>query len=72
MLNLSPKAFVLGGLLRVGIFKGGVQVGPVRSAQLALDLSSELFVLDLQFLCALLPHLVEDMVTPLDELAKSG
>ena len=35
--------------------------------QLALDFSLVLFVLDLQFLCALLPHLLEDMVPPLDE-----
>ena len=28
--------------------------------------------LDLQFLCALLPHLLENMDPPLDELAKSG
>ena len=69
VLNVSPKAFVLGGLLRVSIFKGCVQVGPVCSLQLALDFSSELFAQDLQFLCALLPHLREDMVPPLDEPA---
>ena len=72
MLNVSPKAFALGGLLRVGIFKGGIQVGPVCSPQLALDFSSELFVLDLQFLCALLPHLFEETVPPLVDPAKSG
>ena len=64
VLNVSPKEFVLGGLLRVGIFKGCVQVGPVCSLQLALDFSSELFAQDLQFHCALLPHLPEDMVPP--------
>ena len=69
VLNVSPKAFVLGSLLRVGIFKGCVQVGPVCSLQLALDFSSELFAQDLQFLCALLPHPPEDMVPPFDETA---
>ena len=72
MLNVSPEEFVLGGLLRFSIFKGCVQVGPVCSLQLALDFSSELFAQDLQFLCALLPHLLENMDPPLDELAKSG
>ena len=69
VLNVSPKAFVLGGLLRVGIFKGCVQVGPVCSLQLALDFFSELFAQDLQFLCALLTHPPEDMVPPFDETA---
>ena len=72
MLNVSPKASVLGGLLRVSIFKGCVQVGPVRSLQLALEFCLELFAQDLQFLCALILHLLENMDPPLDELAKRG
>ncbi len=71
-LGWFKPAFVRGGLLSVGIFKGCVQVGPVRSLQLALDFCLELFAQDLQFLCALLPHLLENMDPPLDELAKSG
>ncbi len=67
--EIRRLSFVLGGLLRVSIFKGCVQVGPVCSLQLALDFSSELFAQDLQFLCALLPHLPEDMVPPFDETA---
>ena len=72
-LGWFKPAFVRGCLLSVGIFKGCVQVGPVRSLQLALDFCLELFAQDLQFLCALLPallpHLLENMDPPLDEPA---
>jgi hypothetical protein len=49
VLNISPKALVLGGLFKVVILKGVAQVGPVGSAQQTLGFSTEFLVLQLHF-----------------------